>query len=85
MNITPLRDLVVSPNGFGFRSDTGEIFQLNSSAMEVLSRLRNGEDQDSIARSLAEEHGLPVHRTRRDISTFINHLSTLNLIHESSN
>lgn len=73
--------LVVSPNGFGFRSDTGEVFRLNATAREVLAWLEEGESESAIAQRLAQRHDLPLLRIRTDLSSFLEHLENLNILH----
>jgi len=80
MNAQPILELVVSSNGFGFRSDTGEIFRLNTTARKVLHWLRDSQDDAAIVRRLAEEYQIPAPRARRDLSVFIEHLHTLHLL-----
>jgi len=75
-----LPNFVTSANGFGFRSDTGEIFQLNPLAVEIIGSLRNREDPDAIARRISDHYGVSVQRTRGDLSAFISQLSLLNLL-----
>ncbi|CAN5731832.1 hypothetical protein BH09VER1_BH09VER1_39440 [soil metagenome] len=83
MNIS--NSLVVSPNGFGFRSDTGEVFRLNATACDVLAWLEEGEDEPSIAQRLVQRHDLPLLRIRADLSSFLEHLENLNILHRHEN
>ncbi len=80
MNAQPILELVVNDNGFGFRSDTGEIFRLNTTARQIIGWLRDCQDEESIVHHLAEEYGVPAPRARSDISTFLEHLQTLHLL-----
>jgi hypothetical protein len=80
MNAQPILELVVNSNGFGFRSDTGEIFRLNTTARQVLSWLRDSQEESDIVRRLAETYDVPAPRVRSDLSTFIEHLQTLHLL-----
>lgn len=80
MSTSLIDSLVVSPNGFGFRSDTGEIFQVNPSACEVIAWMRSGDDPDGMARRLAERHGVQIQRARNDLAAFLDHLENLQLL-----
>lgn len=80
MNAQPFSGLMVSENGFGFRSDTGEIFQMNPPGAAVLEGLRAGEDTDTIARRLADRHGISIQRSRGDVTAFVHQLAALNLL-----
>jgi len=80
MNAQPILELVVNSNGFGFRSDTGEIFRLNTTARQVLGWLRDCKDESDIVRNLAETYDVPAPRARSDLSTFLEHLQTLHLL-----
>lgn len=77
--------LVVSPNGFGFRSDTGEVYRLNATAREVLGWLEEGDSETSIAQRLAQRHDLPLLRIRTDLSSFLEYLENLNILHRHEN
>lgn len=77
--------LVVSPNGFGFRSDTGEVFRLNATAREVLTWLEEGESEAAVAHRLAQQYDLPLSRTRSDVGTFLEHLENLNILQRHEN
>lgn len=77
-HLTP--DLVVSPNGFGFRADTGEVFQVNPTAREILAWMEAGDDETRIAQRLAERHDIPIPRVRNDLATFFESLENLQLL-----
>jgi hypothetical protein len=80
MNVQPILELVVNKNGFGFRSDTGEIFRLNVTACQVLGWMRDCADEDAIVHRLAATYDVPAPRARSDVSTFLEHLQTLHLL-----
>ncbi len=80
MNSSPILELVVNSNGFGFRSDTGEIFRLNTTARQVLGWLRECKDESAIVTRLAEHYDVPAPRVRSDVSAFLEHLQTLHLL-----
>jgi hypothetical protein len=80
MNLRPVPTLVLSPNGFGFRADTGEVFRLNPTACEVIGWMRRGEDETALVRHLSEQFTVPVGRARSDLSAFLEHLQTLHLL-----
>ncbi len=83
MNLT--NTLTVSPNGFGFRSDTGEVFRLNSTAQAILGWLEEGESEATISQRLAQQYDIPLTRVRTDVSTFLEHLENLNILHRHEN
>ncbi len=72
--------LVVSPNGFGFRTNTGEVYRLNAAARQILAWLEEGDDEGRIAQKLAGEHQLELPRVRRDVSAFLESLRHLQLL-----
>jgi hypothetical protein len=80
MNRRITSHFVISPNGFGFRSDTGGVFRLNATACEVLEGIREGQDEIQIAQRLSERHNVPLHRVRQDLGGFFEHLENLELI-----
>jgi hypothetical protein len=80
MNGTLISDFVVSGNGFGFRSDTGHVYQLNSTAREIIGWLREGRDETQILQQLSQQHDVPLHRVRQDVAGFFEHLETLHLL-----
>ena len=80
-----ISDLVVSPNGFGFRADTGDVYRLNPTARQILEWLQEGEDEIWIAQTLAEPHQLPLPAIRRDLSAFFENLRNLHLVQPDDN
>ncbi len=80
MNVQPILELIVHQNGFGFRSDTGEIFRLNTSARQVLGWLRECDDEEGVVQRLADHYQVPAPRARSDVSAFLEHLQTLHLL-----
>ncbi len=75
-------DLVVSPNGFGFRSTTGEVYRLNATAVESLKWILKGEEMNRVAQRLSVAHSIPLLRAKRDLYAFIEHMENLNLFHK---
>ena len=73
-------DFVLSPNGFGFRSDTGEVFRLNPTAVGALRWIEKGEDMGRVAQRLAHDHSIPLQRAKQDLFAFIEHMENLQLI-----
>jgi hypothetical protein len=81
--LTP--DLVVSPNGFGFRSNTGEVYRLNATARQILGWMEEGEDETRIAQRLADQHQIPLQRVRHDLAAFFENLRSLQLLQADAN
>ncbi len=80
MNPRLISDLVVSANGFGFRSKTGEVYQLNATARQILTWLEEGESETRIAQRLAEHYQISLQRMRQDLSAFFESLQNLQLL-----
>ncbi|MEO6848927.1 MAG: PqqD family protein [Chthoniobacterales bacterium] len=80
MNRQLISNFAVSPNGLGFRSDTGEVYRLNPSACEILRLISDGKDDVYISQYLSEKYAQLLPRMRNDLSSFFEHLENLRLI-----
>lgn len=85
MNTRVISEIVVSPNGLAFRSDTGEVYRLNPSACEVVAWMREGHDETGIARLLASRYERPLQGIRNDLRAFYESLENLQLVERDEN
>lgn len=85
MNTRVISEIVVSPNGLAFRSDTGEVYRLNPSACEVIGWMREGHDETAVAQLLATRYQRPLQTIRGDLRAFCESLENLQLVERDEN
>lgn len=59
---------------------TGRYWQLNPTGAAILHALRQGEDPDQIAHTLASRYRISVEQARQDITALTEHLHTAKLV-----
>ncbi len=75
-------NLAVSESGFLFAASTGETFTLNPVALEIIKRIQNGEDEDSIINHFLTNYEVDKDLIEKDLSDFISSLKSFNLVEE---
>lgn len=79
LNITRLRSLQISHDGFAFDSTTGETYTLNRSGRLVLEQLQKGVYPAQIAISLSDRFGIAQGLVERDLADFLQQMESLGI------
>ena len=77
-----LHDLAIADSGFVFDPHSGTTFNANTTALELLRGLRDGEALGQLADSLATRYGLPTRDARHEVADFVHYLRSQGLIDE---
>jgi len=78
MKINP--NLAINDTGFAFDPLTGHSYTLNSIAIEIIQKLKQGQTEDEIAASLAEEFDADPALIRKDMVDFLEILRNYELL-----
>jgi len=77
LNITGLKTLQISNDGFAFDSTTGATYTLNRCGRLVLEQLQNGEDRSQIVTTLSDRFGIAQSLVERDLTDFLGQMEAL--------
>ncbi len=75
-----LLKLVIDENDIAFHPSTGNSYQLNDIAKEIINFLKEGKDKDTIIEEIAKEYGKDRKEVYIDVSDFLNKLKIYGLI-----
>ncbi len=75
-----LRQLAINEEGFVFNPATGESWTVNSTGLYILKLLKEGKDEDTIARQMAAEFDVDLETAQRDVVDFIEKLRSYRLL-----
>ncbi len=75
-----LRQLAINEEGFVFNPATGESWTVNSTGLYILKLLKEGKDEDTIARQIATEFDVDLETAQRDVVDFIEKLRSYRLL-----
>jgi len=73
-------NLAINDTGFAFDPLTGHSYTLNSIAIEIIQKLKQGQTEDEIAASLAEEFDADPALIRKDMVDFLEILRNYELL-----
>ena len=76
------KQLQLNDQGLAFDSASGASYTINASALIILQGLKDGEDEDNIAESLANTFGIDKLIARRDVLDFFYRLECFGLMGE---
>jgi len=75
-----LNNLFIDNNNMGVIQSTGETFQMNEIAKEIISYLKEGLDKDSIVRNIADKYNKKEEDVFIDVTDFFMKLKIYGLI-----
>lgn len=74
------KSLAISDTGFVFDPTTGESYMLNTTGLEIVSLLKEGKDQKSIADSITEKYDVERNTFERYYFDFAGILKQMQLV-----
>ncbi len=75
-----LLKLVIDENDIAFHPSTGNSYQLNEIAKEIINFLKEGKDKDTIIEEIAREYKKDKKEVYIDVSDFLNKLKIYGLL-----
>jgi DNA-directed RNA polymerase delta subunit len=75
-----LENLFIDNNNMGIIQSTGETFQMNETAKEIVELLKQGLDKDAIVSELAKKYNQKEEEVFIDVSDFLTKLKIYGLI-----
>ena len=75
-----LLQLAVNNEGFIFEPQTGGSFTVNATGHEILTKLMTNENEEDIAKYIAELYSLTLQNAQSDIRDFLEQLRAYHLI-----
>jgi len=75
-----LNQLIIDENNMGYIPSMGSSFQMNETAKEIISYLKNGDDKDTIILKLAEKYNQNENDIFIDVSDLLTKLRIYGLI-----
>ena len=75
-----LMQLTLNDDGFAFSPTTGDSFQVNRTALEILRGFQRGKAQNEISDHLTRTYGLSARDARRDVVDFEGRLRAFGLV-----
>lgn len=77
MNIR--RNIAISENGFIFNPLTGDSFSVNETGLFILQKLKEGENKETIMKTLQDEFELDANSAEIDLNDFLSMLKSYQL------
>ncbi|MBK5195936.1 MAG: PqqD family protein [Proteiniphilum sp.] len=77
MNIR--KNIAISENGFIFNPLTGDSFSVNETGLFILQKLKEGENKETIMKTLQDEFELDANSAEIDLNDFLSMLKSYQL------
>ncbi len=76
-------NIAVSDNGFVFDPNTGDSYNLNNTAAEILQMLKSGKEETEIIKVFAEKYDVDETTFEQNFYDFLGMLNHYNLVEEN--